>query len=149
MARTTFFATKNGRKQKFTEEQWSLMGKNKEGWVRNEEIQIEPNLTPAPPTGEKISTGPAKTIKVDGALDEKKGTPADDTKGEKEITVVGDEQKSEFLLALTGVNGTLIKNFFDKKEIAYDNKSKAPALKTQLAEYFNYDIAKYNAEFTA
>lgn len=149
MASPTVIATKNGRTRKFTEYQWALMGTNKEGWIRTEDISVKASEIPAPPTGEKKKPV-VKEMKVEGSED-KKDAPVE---GEKsDMTVKGDivteEQKSDFLLAVTGLTKSAIKNFFDKVSHPYDNKSNANELKTLLGEYFKYNLDEYDSKFSA
>lgn len=127
-----FLARKGNRKQYFTEMQWNLLGKNKEGWTRSEDQMI---------VGEKPNTG-QKTIMVEP---EKKAVPVDNEvkeappERENSQTVTGDEKKDEFMLAIEGYTKNTIKNLFDSKEQPYDKKATIEILKEQLGEFLNWD----------
>lgn len=154
MASPTLIATKNGRKRKFTQYEWNLLGKNKEGWVPESDQTVvntaESKIQP-PPSGEK--KGEMKTIPVDNAATKivdppiANNIPVDNAL--EETKAVDDAKKAEFNLAIEGFTKEMIKNFFDKKEVAYNKKANAGELKLKLAEYFKYELVEFQKEFSA
>lgn len=132
-----FRARKGDRTQYFTELQWELLGKNKEGWVRESDQTVTAEEAKKPETGEKV-----KPIVV---IPEKKDEVPVQTvtaEGDKAQTQTVEGDKEAFLKAAEGLTKNPIKNFFDKNEQKYDKKADLDTLKNQLGEYLGWDINK-------
>jgi hypothetical protein len=135
-------------KQRFTERAWSLLGPDKNNWVKTDPQTIDNSIEAAKRTG----TGKDQVIE-NGLKKEPELKPVEIIEPPKEKDQVienSDEQKrAEFLKHLDGFNKGTIKDFLDKQEppLAYDNTAKLDALKNQLADFFKLDIIEFQKSF--
>lgn len=163
---------KKGNKQEFSDVAWRLLGKPdkngfRDGWKQAEAQPVRNVVSNALPTGEsaKTTAPPAATAQkvtnnkkeeaeviVDPAEAGKQGTANEQGQGtETKTTVAPVEQaiKDDFLEAIDGLTASAIKDYFDRVNHTYSKKVKLDELQIMLGELLNYDIEKFQTEFTA
>lgn len=146
-------ATKKGKRRTFSDQSWALLGANKEGWAPMPETSItniaKPAHRAAPSTGAKakteqpihdVTSKPAEQ-KIEDVTDKTSGTAQSDAPDQA-------EKEATFRKAAEGLNGGIIKDFFDAKGIDYDKSAKKKALITQLGETLSWDVVEFQKLFS-
>lgn len=143
-------AIKNGKKQIFSDLAWQLLGKNKNGWVAQETTAKISNSVEVPVNNGANTTPPDMGVNDKEEL-EKKETIDNNAEPKKEVEVPAENntnpKESEFLTAVAGISRAAIKDYFDKNNVKYKNKSDDKALQAQLAKHLNYDIVELQKAF--
>lgn len=138
--------------RKFNEFKWNSMGKDKNGWVADQDQQIENTVA----TPEKTVTKPQKVQTISNDLNKDPGADAASTTNSEPNTnetfddpKYSDETIQEFMKHVKGYNKGVIKDHFDslKPPVTYDNTIGLPELKKMLGEYYKYDIVSLQKAF--
>lgn len=155
---------KKGKKQEFSDLAWKMLGKaDKDGWRdgwREATAQPVQNSIKKPlPTGEAAKpAAPPAAQKVENVIDPAgetgKGEPVSHDSGIPDAPPAATSnkpqaEKDDFIEAIDGLAAPAIKNFLDTKNIEYSKKDKLADLQIKLGEYLNYDIKRFQTEFTA
>lgn len=141
--------------QRFTEQNWNNLGKDKNGWFieddqfvsnNSKDEEKEPDFTSKTGVDQVISNNLTKKA-IKTKVEEKE--PPEEVSG-KTNSKYTDETVDTFLKHVEGFSKGLIKDHFDSltPPVKYDNSTKIDGLKTQLGELYKYNVVELQKAFT-
>lgn len=132
--------------RKFNLLEWDLLGKNKNGWemIQDQKATSNVDVKIKPSTGEKKESSGEQFVSNEIASGQEQEA--------ENISKDEDEQKhkdeiNSFLIATEGFTKGVIKDFFDKNNIKYDNNAKLDELKIKLGEHLKWNVESLAENF--